>query len=167
MLYSTKRKLHNLINGPSTPAPVAPTPSEPPSTPPPTTAALNDALHKKRKLGQLSNRSRPSIRAVSPAGSVKSTVSTSSALPGSPLRQSQAPQQTPAYAPWDRAAFLDRLRTYRFVDKWTAKPARVNEVAWSKRGWVCTEKNRVRCTVCRKEVVVKVEIDEDKDVDTG
>lgn len=98
---------------------------------------------------------------------MKSTVSTSSALPGSPLRQSQAPQQTPAYAPWDRASFLDRLRTYRFVDKWTAKPARVSEVAWSKRGWVCTEKNRVRCTVCRKEVVVRVEIDEDKDADTG
>lgn len=163
MLYSTKRKLHNLINGPPPPAP----PAEP-TIPPPSAAALNDALHKKRKLGQLSNRSRPSIRAVSPAGSVKSTVSTSSALAGSPLKTTHnQQQQTPAYAPWDRAAFLDRLRTYRFVDKWGAKPAAVNEVAWAKRGWVCTDKNRVRCTVCRREVVVKVEVDEEVDAGTG
>jgi hypothetical protein len=73
--------------------------------------------------------------------------------------------QTPTYSPWDRSAFLERLRSYRFVDKWSAKPSRVNEVAWASRGWSCVEKNRVRCGVCRREVVVKVELDEEQDSD--
>lgn len=170
MLYSTKRKLHNLINGPPPAAPPAP-PVEPPSIPPPESPSDLADAHKKRKIG-LPSRSRPSIRAVSPGGSVKSTVSASSALVGSPLKNSHThsnlnePLQTPAYAPWDRAAFLERLRSYS-VDKWSAKPALVNEVVWAKRGWVCTEKNRVRCTVCMKEMVVKVEVDEEVDPDTA
>ncbi|KAF8471281.1 C3HC zinc finger-like-domain-containing protein [Kalaharituber pfeilii] len=72
---------------------------------------------------------------------------------------------TPAYAPWDRPQFLSRLKTFRFVDKWTAKPAPVNEVVWAKRGWVCVDKNRVRCTVCSREVVVKIETDEAAEAD--
>lgn len=68
---------------------------------------------------------------------------------------------TPAYAPWDRPQFLSRLRTFRFVDKWSAKPALVNEVIWAKRGWICIEKNRVRCTVCSREVLVKIDADDD------
>lgn len=68
---------------------------------------------------------------------------------------------TPAYAPWDRPQFLSRLKTFRFVDKWSAKPVAVNEVVWAKRGWVCVDKNRVRCTVCSRDVVVKIDADDD------
>ena len=68
---------------------------------------------------------------------------------------------TPAYAPWDRPQFLSRLRTFRFVDKWSAKPTAVNEVVWAKRGWICIDKNRVRCTVCSREVLVKIDADDD------
>lgn len=71
----------------------------------------------------------------------------------------------PTYSPWDRNAFLERLRTYRFVDKWSAKPVDVNEVEWARRGWSCVDKNRVRCGVCKREVVVKVELDEEQDSD--
>ena len=60
---------------------------------------------------------------------------------------------------------MERLRTYRFVDKWSAKPVDVNEVEWARRGWSCIDKNRVRCGVCKREVVVKVELDEEQDSD--
>ncbi|PWW76418.1 zf-C3HC-domain-containing protein [Tuber magnatum] len=170
MLYSTKRKLHNLINGPPAPSTSVSAPNTPAKQsidPPPTTtttiafddnhvvliAPPADDAAKKRRLGGLGNRSRPSVRAVSPAGSIRSTVSTTSS------------QQLPTYSPWDRNAFLERLRTYRFVDKWSAKPTDVNEVKWARRGWSCVDKNRVRCGVCKREVVVKVELDEEQDSD--
>ena len=62
------------------------------------------------------------------------------------------------FAPWDRGQFLDRLKTYRHVDRWMGKPDAVNEVQWAKRGWSCVGKERVRCLGgCEKEVVVMLE----------
>lgn len=89
-----------------------------------------------------------SIRTTTPSGSHTTAFSLSE-------------KPTPAYAPWDRPQFLSRLKTFRFVDKWSAKPSAVNEVIWAKRGWVCVDKNRVRCTVCSREVVVKIDADDD------
>jgi len=65
-------------------------------------------------------------------------------------------QDVPRYAPWDREAFLKRLKTFSSLTDWTPKPARVNEVAWAKRGWVCQKKERVRCFLCDKEILVKL-----------
>ena len=67
-------------------------------------------------------------------------------------------RKTPNFAPWDRGQFLERLKTYRHVDKWTGKPERINEVQWAKRGWSCVGKERVGCVGgCGKEVVIMLE----------
>ncbi|KAG8532916.1 uncharacterized protein KY384_002794 [Bacidia gigantensis] len=64
----------------------------------------------------------------------------------------------PNFAPWDREQFLQRLKTFRFVDKWAAKPEGVGEVEWAKRGWSCVGRERVRCLGgCEGEVVVSLE----------
>lgn len=67
---------------------------------------------------------------------------------------------TPKYAPWDRAAFLKRLETFRSVTDWTPKPTRVNEVEWAKRGWICKGWERVRCELCDVEMLVKLNVKE-------
>jgi hypothetical protein len=66
------------------------------------------------------------------------------------------------YAPWDRIAFLKRLKSFSSLTDWTPKPAKVNEVEWAKRGWVCQKLERVRCCLCNVEIVVKLNR---KDVD--
>lgn len=67
-------------------------------------------------------------------------------------------RKTPNFAPWDRGQFLERLKTYRHVDKWMGKPERINEVQWAKRGWSCVGKERVGCVGgCGKEVVITLE----------
>jgi hypothetical protein len=67
-------------------------------------------------------------------------------------------RKLPNFAPWDRGQFLDRLRTFRHVEKWMGKPDLINEVQWAKRGWSCVGKERVKCVGgCGKEVVIKLE----------
>lgn len=155
MLYSTKRKWDKLLHpaaskqSPPSPAATASAPLSPqiPSSP---SADPKKARTEARTAGS----GRPSVRAVSPADSLYSTT-TVSAL----SRSAHA-----TYSPWDRDAFLARLASFRFVDKWSAKPAAVNEVAWARRGWVCVDKDRVRCAMCRKEVLVKVDGDDERAV---
>ena len=75
-----------------------------------------------------------------------------------PIATMNGERKTPNFAPWDRGQFLERLRTYRHVDKWTGKPERINEVQWAKRGWSCVGKSRVACVGgCGKEVVILLE----------
>jgi hypothetical protein len=62
----------------------------------------------------------------------------------------------PKYAPWDRAAFLHRLKSFSNLTDWTPKPSKVNEVEWAKRGWVCQKFERVRCCLCNVEILVKL-----------
>ena len=67
-------------------------------------------------------------------------------------------RKPPNFAPWDREQFLERLKTYRHVDKWMGKPESINEVQWAKRGWSCVGKERVGCVGgCGKEVVITIE----------
>lgn len=76
---------------------------------------------------------------------------------------SAATPKRPTFVPWDREAFLERLETFRRVDRWTSKPSPINEVQWAKHGWICTDVMRVSCvTGCGGSVVVKLpdEIDE-------
>ncbi len=63
---------------------------------------------------------------------------------------------TPKYAPWDRTAFLQRLKSFSNLTDWTPKPSKVNEVEWAKRGWVCQKLERVRCSLCNIEILVKL-----------
>ncbi|KAH9987273.1 zf-C3HC-domain-containing protein [Xylariaceae sp. FL0662B] len=60
----------------------------------------------------------------------------------------------PKYGPGDRDELIRRLGTFQELTEWTPKPDRVNEIEWAKRGWVCQGKERVRCTLCNKELVV-------------
>ena len=67
-------------------------------------------------------------------------------------------RKPPNFTPWDRGHFLERLKTYRHVDKWTGKPDKINEVQWAKRGWSCVGKERVGCVGgCGREVVIILE----------
>ena len=75
-------------------------------------------------------------------------------------------RKPPNFMPWDRAQFLERLKTYRHVDKWRGKSEKINEVEWSKRGWSCVGKERVGCVGgCGKEMVITLEGDrEDREI---
>lgn len=70
------------------------------------------------------------------------------------------PTETLKYAPWDRAAFLERLKSFSTLTDWAPKPDKVNEVEWAKRGWVCQKRERVRCCLCNVEILVKVNVQE-------
>jgi C3HC zinc finger-like len=58
------------------------------------------------------------------------------------------------YSPSDRGELLKRLATFQELTDWTPKPNAVSEVEWAKHGWICNGKERVRCTLCHKELVV-------------
>ncbi|KAI0198365.1 C3HC zinc finger-like-domain-containing protein [Astrocystis sublimbata] len=45
--------------------------------------------------------------------------------------------------------------TFQELTEWTPKPDLANEMEWAKRGWICKGKERVRCTLCHKELVIK------------
>ncbi|PHH76504.1 hypothetical protein CDD83_4242 [Cordyceps sp. RAO-2017] len=91
-----------------------------------------------------------------------------SGLASSLRRSGAGPRQPPAepalvkYCPGDRDQLLRRLATFQELTDWTPKPDRVNEVQWAKRGWICQAKETVRCLLCHKELVVKLNR---KDVD--
>ncbi|KAM0805411.1 C3HC zinc finger-like-domain-containing protein, partial [Usnea florida] len=84
-----------------------------------------------------------------------------------PIATMNDERKTPNFAPWDRGRFLERLKTYRHVDKWMGKPERINEVQWAKRGWSCVGKDRVGCVGgCGKELVITLENSREERLDT-
>lgn len=74
------------------------------------------------------------------------------------LHQPEKP--APRYCPSDREQLLRRLGTFQELTDWTPKPDRINEIEWAKRGWACQGKERLRCTLCSREVVVKLRPDD-------
>ncbi|KAK5662044.1 hypothetical protein OQA88_10157 [Cercophora sp. LCS_1] len=62
----------------------------------------------------------------------------------------------PKYCPGDREQLIRRLATFQELTDWTPKPDRVNEVEWAKRGWACHGKERVKCALCGRELIVKI-----------
>lgn len=90
--------------------------------------------------------------------------STTSRPPASLSMMNNEVRKAPNFAPWDRTQFLERLKTFRRVDKWTGKPEKVNEVQWARRGWSCVGKEMVGCLGgCGSEVVLKLEEDSSAD----
>ena len=84
-----------------------------------------------------------------------------------PIATMNDERKTPNFAPWDRGRFLERLKTYRHVDKWMGKPERINEVQWAKRGWSCVGKDRVGCVGgCGKELVITLESSREERLET-
>lgn len=118
-----------------------------------TTGGDTDSLSKKRRVAPTPSTSSQALFSMSTNSANAATmghkkaVSTASGLVNG---------DTPKYAPWDRVAFLKRLKSFSNLIDWTPKPARVNEVEWAKRGWICQKLERVRCCLCNVEILVKL-----------
>ncbi|KAI4862672.1 zf-C3HC-domain-containing protein [Hypoxylon rubiginosum] len=144
------------LNRPSTPNSIPAsgdilTPSNtmaPPSIP----STPSDILSKRRRVGVLETK-----RNEKTAGTTISNVILKKWTPGgnavSPSKESKT--DPPKYCPGDRDELIRRLGTFQELTEWTPKPDKINEIEWAKRGWVCQGKERVRCTLCHKELVVK------------
>ncbi|KAH7151682.1 C3HC zinc finger-like-domain-containing protein [Dactylonectria estremocensis] len=168
-MNATKRKFNTLLQGlgssrpktaenlPSTnninssPASRTAATASPKSTPTrPTTAAVNDDLLQKRRRLGLPDSTAPALgKTASPSATIKTVVQKS--------QTNVVSKDAPAkYSPSDRADLLRRLSTFQEITDWTPKPERVSEVEWAKRGWVCHGKETVRCLLCHRELVVKL-----------
>ncbi|KAK2003434.1 zf-C3HC-domain-containing protein [Colletotrichum falcatum] len=125
----------------------------------PSMSVDEDILLKRRRLQALTERnaatmrSSPSIRATGPGTTVTNVVLkkwTPNSSKGTEVKVISK------FAPSDRSELLKRLASFQEITDWTPKPDAVNEIEWAKRGWVCQGKDRVRCTLCNKELVVKL-----------
>ena len=149
-LETKKRKFHRVLESLTKPSAPDQQAKESTTTGAPTTA--RDAI-KKIRLSRDDDTSSTS--------SIKNSI-LKVARPGT-RASSVSSTARPSFVPWDRERFLERLETFRRVDRWSSKPAAVSEVAWAKRGWICTDVSRVTCVGgCGGSVVVKLpdELDE-------
>lgn len=65
-----------------------------------------------------------------------------------------------AYLPSSRAAFLERLETYRHVTKWHIPSISViNAAEWAKWGWICADVDTVSCGSCNEREVVDLRVE--------
>lgn len=152
-LESKKRKFHRVLESISKPL----TPDNAPKPAPATATTVQDRLS--------ANLSIKKVRLASADRSDLPAVRNSIYKISRPAhrRGSANSNKRPTFVPWDRERFLERLETFRRVDRWTSKPSPINEVQWAKRGWICTDVMRVTCASdCGGAVVVKLpdEIDE-------
>lgn len=154
-MNATKRKFNALLQGLGNPD--SPEPMDADSRRGAAAAAHDALLQKRRRLG-FSESTAPSNCSPSDVTSALNSLA-------SPLRKSTrqavgAPR--PArdalvkYCPGDRAELLKRLATFQELTDWTPKPDRVNEIEWAKRGWICHAKETVRCVLCHRELLVKL-----------
>ncbi|KAI8623027.1 zf-C3HC-domain-containing protein [Xylariaceae sp. FL1651] len=114
-----------------------------------------EILNKRRRVGVLET--------TSPSQKASTTTISNSVLkrwtPGNTTATATAQKDTRTepsrYCPSDRDELIRRLGTFQELTIWTPKPESINEIEWAKRGWICQGKERVRCTLCHKELVVK------------
>ncbi|PVI05081.1 zf-C3HC-domain-containing protein [Periconia macrospinosa] len=67
------------------------------------------------------------------------------------------PRKPANYQPYSQDQFLDRLKTFADVKKWTNKPDAIGEVEWAKQGWSCDTWNTVACKGgCEQRIAVKL-----------
>jgi hypothetical protein len=67
------------------------------------------------------------------------------------------PRKAPNFQPYSQDQFLERLKTFADVKKWTTKPDAISEVDWAMRGWSCDIWNTVACKGgCENRVAVKL-----------
>ena len=71
-------------------------------------------------------------------------------------RTSPSSSSPPRYCPSDRAQLIRRLATFQELTEWTPKPERVGEIQWARLGWELCGRERVRCALCARELVVKL-----------
>ena len=137
-MNATKRKFNALLNGLGTKSTISLVPKDVNNYTASTSNA--DSQAKKRRTSDTKFKPESTMNHIKSASFATAAVAT----------------ETPKYAPWDRAEFLKRLKSFSNLTDWTPKPARVNEVEWAKRGWVCQKFERVRCCLCNIEILVKL-----------
>ncbi|RCI16654.1 hypothetical protein L249_3297 [Ophiocordyceps polyrhachis-furcata BCC 54312] len=142
-MNATKRKFNALLQGLSNP-----------SDRPTMASDRNDdpaLLLKRRRLG-LSEPNTP----MNKNNSIRNAAVTPSPL-SSLKKIKQPPEALVKYCPADRDELLKRLSTFQGLTEWTPKPDKINEVQWAKRGWVCCGKEKIRCLLCSKELLVSLQ----------
>ncbi|KAJ5959503.1 uncharacterized protein N7479_006653 [Penicillium vulpinum] len=152
-LESKKRKFHRVLESISKPLTTDNAPKPAPATP--TTAQDRISANLSIKKVRLASADRSELTAV--RNSIQKI-----SRPAHRIASANS-NKRPTFVPWDRERFLERLETFRRVDRWTSKPTPINEVKWAKHGWICTDVMRVTCVSdCGGAVVVKLpdEIDE-------
>ncbi|KAK2745122.1 hypothetical protein FQN57_004029 [Myotisia sp. PD_48] len=151
-----KRKFHRILDSiaHSTPQKAAPAPP----------AAQGDDNNKPRSVEPLLY---PTIKRVRLSEGIPSD----DAEPSTPSRRiskhptSSTTSLRPNFVPWDRERFLERLETFRSVERWKPQPEDIDEVQWAKRGWSCTDVMRVDCVGgCGHSLVVRLP-DDDEDLE--
>lgn len=156
-MNATKRKFNTLLNGlgskPNASSPLRNGEATPRPTPSKERESLDSQFKKRRKNYPTSS----TISTVPSGLGSPSTFSSTRKKDSSIISiETEPPVVAPTYAPWDRNAFLERLKTFANLTDWFPKPEQVNEVQWAKRGWVCGKKERVRCCSCNVELLVKL-----------
>ncbi|EAL88621.1 uncharacterized protein AFUA_6G07680 [Aspergillus fumigatus Af293] len=147
-----KRKFHRMLESLTKPSTVEPAAKKIPASPSPARERLPADLSIKKV--RLSDKDESNFAAVG-----RSILKARASSKGSTISSATRP----SFVPWDRERFLERLETFRRVDRWSPKPAVISEVEWAKRGWICTDVSRVSCVGgCGGSVVVKLpdELDE-------
>ena len=169
-LTTTKRKFHKILDSISNASSTSLSTSQIKHNASTTTlpASMDPPTKKARVTRPTSAYVPPSTRIIMTSKSSNRPV-TASKQPSISLAPSNEERKSPNFAPWDRAQFLERLKTYRHVDKWMGKPEKINEVQWAKRGWSCIGRETVGCIGgCAKELVIKLEDDPaDKENEEG
>ena len=122
-----------------------------------------DLFSKKRRVG--APNSTPSRLASVPAvqrdgktaaATATTTISNITLRKWTPVGPGSGPETTPKYSPSDRDQLLKRLGTFQELTDWAPKPEPVSEIEWAKRGWACSGKERVKCSLCNRELAVKL-----------
>ncbi|KJZ73770.1 hypothetical protein HIM_06888 [Hirsutella minnesotensis 3608] len=156
-MNATKRKFNALLQGLSNP----PSPTSPMDIDARRGAAAaaehQVLLQKRRRLGF--------AESTAPKTYTPTDIASTFSSLASPLRKSvrqtsssvkTSPDALVKYCPGDRNQLLKRMATFQELTDWTPKPDKVNEVEWARRGWICQGKETVRCVLCHKELVVKL-----------
>ena len=160
-LTTTKRKFHKILDSISNASSTSLSTSHVKHNASTTTlpASMDPPTKKARVARPTSAYVPPNTRVIMTSKSSNRPV-TASKQPSISLAPPNEERKAPNFAPWDRAQFLERLKTYRHVDKWMGKPEKINEVQWARRGWSCIGRETVGCIGgCAKELVIKLEDD--------
>ncbi|KAG5913882.1 hypothetical protein E4U42_000818 [Claviceps africana] len=161
-MNATKRKFNALLQGLSTPRPSSADRGKDDMNASPrygsSPASHDEILQKRRRLGFPESTAPTLYSSLPVTTSFSNVVLRRSAMPSSSTATRRASSR---YCPSDRDELLRRLATFQEITDWTPKPDKINEIEWAKRGWICQDKEKVRCVLCHKELMVKLNRNED------
>jgi hypothetical protein len=124
-----------------------------------------DIITKRRRIAAPSSRTNgtpttPAQDKSPPSSSPISNINLRKWTPNGTAKSPAAKSSTtdaPRYCPGDRTQLIRRLATFQELTEWTPKPERICEIEWAKRGWKSGGKERVRCLLCEKELVIRLQ----------